>query len=71
MNDDVRIEIVAQSLWLKMFGVTSITAAWQDWSIAHSGEANLLRDKAKAMLDVHRGHTQANITNHSSLGWLP
>src|SRR5262245_15728129 len=71
MTDDDRIEIIAQSLWLGMFGVTAISAEWQQWATDHPNGANEYRDRAREMFDVHSGHTQANASHHSSLGWLP
>jgi hypothetical protein len=59
-----RIEILAQAMWLGMFGITAIRQDWLDYATNNAMAATALRTQAGQMLDVSAGATQ------SSLGWM-
>lgn len=65
MTDDDRIEILAQALWMKHFGITVLDQRWVAYAKANPDVADSLREQAKAMIETARPHTT------HSLGWLP
>lgn len=72
MTDEERVELLAQALWLRTFGVRKITPKWQAFAATDTAQVRALRDKASAMLGV--AQTAAGGPGlkrpHSSLGWL-
>jgi hypothetical protein len=70
------IELLAMNIWMKVFGVKSISPEWISWAAANPQEATALRDQAATMIGVAKSHAsqganaKANVTHHHSLGWL-
>jgi hypothetical protein len=68
------VEVVAQALWLRMFGERRITAAWTTFAHENPNAAAEFRAKADEMLCVHEGQPKdqpgSRTTHHTSLGWL-
>jgi hypothetical protein len=76
MTNDPHVEILAQGIWLEMFGVTALQAPWIEWSKANPAEAGALRARASEMIGVAKAqagkpvaHGSRTSHNHS-LGWL-
>jgi hypothetical protein len=61
---DHAVELLAQAIWMRHFGVLELTEAWVDFRDDCPQTADELRDKARAMLKAAEGH------KHHSLGWL-
>jgi hypothetical protein len=75
MTNDEMIEILAMNIWKGVFGLTAITAEWQEWAKTHSTEANALRGRAEEMIGAALAHagqgaTKTRTAHHTSLGWL-
>lgn len=72
MTDDERVELLAQALWTRVYGVRKITPKWQAFTAANATEARALREKAAVMLGTAQSATGGPGLKrpHSSLGWL-
>jgi hypothetical protein len=75
MTEIDHTEILAMNIWMKVFGVTSITPEWEQWAKLNPDEASGLRSQAADMLGVakaHAGQLKPHIrtSHHHSLGWL-
>jgi hypothetical protein len=73
MTDSERIELLAQALWLRTFGLRRLTPQWQAFAAVNATAAAPFRTKAAAMLDTAQGAitgAPGRKRPHSSLGWL-
>lgn len=72
MTDDERVELLAQALWLKVYGLRTILPKWQVFAATDAEGARELRNKAATMLGTAQGATGGFGSRgpHSSLGWL-
>jgi hypothetical protein len=65
MTRQDRVEILAQAMWLGMFGVTAVRQDWLDYATNNAAAATDLRNRASNMLDVAEAAGPLN-----SLGWI-
>ena len=61
---EFRVELLAQALWLRQSGLTSIVDSWTNFADENPESAGELRTKANEMLEAAAPH------KHHSLGWL-
>jgi hypothetical protein len=65
MTDEDRIEILAQALWMKRYGIAQVRPEWMAYSKNDPTMADSYRRQAKSMIESARPHKT------HSLGWLP
>ena len=72
MTDDERIELLAQALWTRVYGLRRLTPKWQAFVATDTAQVQALRTKAREMLGIAQSATGGAATRrpHSSLGWL-
>jgi hypothetical protein len=64
-EDDRRIELAAQAIFLSHFGRMTVEPRWEKHAADNPAHAKQLRDQAKQMIDAARPYGK-----YSSLGWL-
>jgi hypothetical protein len=72
MTDEERVELLAQALWSRVYGMRRITSRWQAFASANTVVAQQYRTKAQQMLGTAQSATGGPGARrpHSSLGWL-
>lgn len=64
VEHEFRVELVAQALFLRQFGLTHIVDSWLHFAEEKPESADELRKKAEEMLAAAAPH------KHHSLGWV-